>query len=186
MTRVELPTIKGGWPCVLVDPPWRFQSNSEANPGRNAMRHYACMSPEKIADLPVWTILAADAWVFLWVTGPFLAIGGHLEIFGRWGLRPSSIGFVWEKGSFGPGFTTRQSCEFIVIGRRGKPPRKSASVRQFISEPKREHSRKPDEIYPRIEALCEGPRLELFARQSRPGWSTWGNEATKFDEMRPK
>ena len=54
-------------------------------------------------------------------------------------------------------------------------------IKQAIIEPRREHSRKPDGIHERIERLVAGPYCELFARQSRPGWDTWGNEATKFD-----
>ena len=51
------------------------------------------------------------------------------------------------------------------------------NVRKLIVSPRREHSRKPDEVYERIEALCEGPYLEMFARFARPGWDRWGTEA---------
>lgn len=100
--------------------------------------------------------------------GRFLVIGAHLPIVKAWGFKPSTVGFFWEKGNFGAGYTTRSSCEFVVVGRRGRPHRASNSVRQFIDEPAREHSRKPDEVHARIEALCAGPRLELFARETRP------------------
>ena len=63
----------------------------------------------------------------------------------------------------------------------GKPKRLSAAVRQLIVAPRREHSRKPDEQYERIEALCPGPRLELFARHRRPGWTAWGNQLPPYD-----
>jgi N6-adenosine-specific RNA methylase IME4 len=178
-----LPEVEGGWRCVLADWPSRFRSNSEARPGRNAMRHYACMTPRACAELPVREIVADDCWLFLWMTGPFLAEGAHLTILAGWGFKPSALGFVWEKtGSFGTGFTTRQSCEFIVIGKRGKPALLSRSVRQFHSEKRREHSRKPDEFFSRIEAFCAGPRLELFARQRRRNWTCWGNEVDRFPE----
>ena len=146
------------------------------------MRHYACMSPEQCAAIPVGSVASDDCWLFLWMTGPFLVQGAHLTILRGWGFKPSSIGFVWEKRSFGTGFTTRQSCEFVVIGRRGRPGRLSASVRQFLSEPRREHSRKPTAIHARIEEFCAGPRLELFGRESRVGWRVWGDQATLFDE----
>ncbi len=178
---IELPTIDMGWPCVLADPPWRFKSNSVEHPGKNAMRHYDCMSLEEIVAMPVRSIVADDAFLFMWITGPFLTLGAHLPVMKAWGFKPSAIAFVWHKESFGTGYTTRQSCEFIVAGRRGRPRRESASVRQFLSEKKREHSRKPDEIHKRIEAICEGPRLELFGRQRRLGWQVWGNETEKFD-----
>ncbi len=176
-----LPTIEGGWRCVLADPPWRFQSNSVEKPGKNAMRHYACMNLADISALPVRDVSADEAWLFMWITSPFLSIGAHIPVLKAWGFKVSTIGFVWEKQSFGTGYTTRSSCEFVVVGRRGRPARKSCSIRQFHQEAKRAHSRKPDEIVSRIEALCAGPYLELFARQSRPGWTTWGNEKTRFD-----
>ena len=41
----------------------------------------------------------------------------------------------------------------------------------------REHSRKPAEVYARIEQLVDGPYLELFARPPHPpGWDVWGRE----------
>jgi N6-adenosine-specific RNA methylase IME4 len=68
------------------------------------------------------------------------------------------------------------------LARRGSPKRRSAKVRELIVSPRREHSRKPDEIHERIERYCAGPYVELFARSSRKGWKTWGAEATKFDQ----
>jgi hypothetical protein len=39
------------------------------------------------------------------------------------------------------------------------------------------------ELYERIEAYvgAEGPYLKPFAREPRPGWTSWGNQKTKFD-----
>lgn len=176
-----LPTIEGGFRCILADWPSRFASNSAAKPGRNAMRHYDCMTPAECAAMPVREICAPDCWLFLWMTGPFLAIGAHKVIMDGWGFKPSSIAFVWDKQAMGTGFTTRQSVEFIVLGRRGKPTRLAADVRQFYSERRTIHSRKPGEFHSRIERFCAGPRLEMFARQSRENWVTWGEQSTLFD-----
>src|SRR6185312_15612435 len=153
------------------------------------------MSMEDLAALPVAELAASDAALFLWITGPFLAIGAHLPLMRAWGFKPSGMGFVWIKlnpraaslfflsddVALGGGFTTRKNAEFCLIGRRGRSVRRQADVREVIIAPRREHSRKPDEIRDRIERYCAGPYVELFARQSRPGWSTWGAEATKFD-----
>lgn len=81
----------------------------------------------------------------------------------------------------GMGYWTRSNTEPCLLATRGKPKRLHADVRQGIIAPRREHSRKPDGIHDRIERLVGGPYAELFARQSRPGWDTWGNETTKFD-----
>jgi N6-adenosine-specific RNA methylase IME4 len=192
-----LPTVPGGFKVVCADPPWHFKSNSKARPGRNAMGHYACMPLADIAALPVRDVVADKAALFLWITGPFLAIGAHLPIMRAWGFKPSGMGFTWTKLNkraatlficpedvfMGGGLTTRKNAEFCVIGKRGKSVRRSASVREAIISPVREHSRKPDEFYDRVQQYAEGPYLELFARQSRPGWVTWGDEASKFDAL---
>jgi len=113
-----------------------------------------------------------------------------------WGFEPSSDAFVWlkvKKGlgftiidenafSMGMGHTTRKNAEYVVLGRRGSPKRKTKSMHQLILSERREHSRKPDEFFDRVEQYCDGPYLELFARQTRLGWDSWGFEATKFDE----
>jgi len=181
--------------CIVADVPWHFKSNSKANPGRNPLSHYDCMSLDEIAALPVKQVAADDAWLFFWITGPFLAIGAHLPIFKAWGFEPSGMGFVWIKLNprapqmifmpqdiaTGGGFTTRKNAEFCLIGRRGSPKRLSAGIHEVIIAPRREHSRKPDESIERIERFCIGPRLELFGRQSRDGWTVRGNQATMFD-----
>lgn len=81
----------------------------------------------------------------------------------------------------GMGYTSRKNSELLLLGRRGNPKRLSKAVRELMIAARREHSRKPDETFTRIEAYCDGPRLEMFARESRPGWIGWGFEAKKFD-----
>jgi N6-adenosine-specific RNA methylase IME4 len=187
--------LRRDYRAVIADPPWRFASNSAAKPGRNAMRHYDCMSLDDIAALPVKDVVADDAVLWLWITGPFLAIGAHRPIMRAWGFEPSGMGFVWIKLNpsvsehafteddlaMGGGFTTRKNAEFVVIGKRGKSVRKDAGVHEIIIEKRREHSRKPEKFYQRVQQYSDGPYLELFARQSRPGSDAWGLESTKFD-----
>jgi N6-adenosine-specific RNA methylase IME4 len=81
----------------------------------------------------------------------------------------------------GNGKTTRKNSESCWLGRCGKPRILSHGVREIIVAPRREHSRKPDEFYRRVEQFCPGPRLDLFGRQSRPGWVVYGDQARKFD-----
>ena len=191
-----LPEIEGGWRCVAADPAWRFKSNSAANPGRNAMRHYDCLSLDEIASLPLREVVAKDALLWLWVTGPFLARGEHVAVMRAWEFEPTAIGFTWVKLNrnapelfiqrrdlfMGPGLTTRKNCEFVILGRRGRPERLATDVHEVILSRVREPSRKPAEAYSRIERYCPGPRLELFARESRENWTTWGDESAKFDQ----
>jgi N6-adenosine-specific RNA methylase IME4 len=99
---------------------------------------------------------------------------------------------VTGKAAFGPGYGTRKNVEPCLLARRGSPVLKNRSVRDWmvgedawddlLVSPRREHSRKPDEAYDRIETMFDGPYLELNARQTRPGWSAWGDEVGKFDQ----
>lgn len=185
----------GRFSAIVADPPWAFASNSSRNPGRNAKGHYACMSLADIAALPVVALAADDCALFLWITGPMLAIGAHLPIMKAWGFKPSGMGFVWVKLNprsprlfimvsdlfKGGGFTTRKNAEFCLIGKRGRSVRVNKNIHEVIITPRREHSRKPDECFERVQAYCDGPYLELFSRQDRPGWTSWGNEKGKFD-----
>jgi N6-adenosine-specific RNA methylase IME4 len=99
----------------------------------------------------------------------------------------SGVGFAWVKQNrsgvgwfMGCGYGTRHNVEICWLGRRGSPKRQSAGVRELIIAPVREHSRKPDEVYARVEALGAGPYVELFARQQWPGWVCVGDEVGKF------
>ena len=181
------PLPEGPFACILADPPWNFAGNSKAKPGRNARRHYPCMTLGELAALPVREVAAKDCHLFLWTTSPLLVQG--LRLMSHWGFRFSSMGFVWVKlkrGSterlfysledlhFGLGLTTRKNVEYILLGKRGNPKRIAANVRDVILAPVREHSRKPDEAYESIERYCDGPRLELFPGQPRAAWTQWG------------
>jgi len=177
---------RGHFGAVLADPPWKYVTYSERGQGRSASRHYEVMMFEEIATLPVRDLAAPDAWLFLWVPGPHLPFG--LQLIERWGFRYSGKAFAWAKQNpsgvgwhMGTGFTTRKNTEDCLLGRRGRPPIKAHDVRELIVAPRRKHSQKPDEQYARIERLVDGPYVELFARQHRPGWHCWGNETDKFE-----
>ena len=202
-----LPTMPGGFKAILADPPWHFQSWAEStkkgrwNGGRETFTppkkapEYRTMDAEQIAFMPIAEVAAEDCVLFCW--GIWVMLPQALEIISAWGFDYKTCAFSWIKadlsqmdllketddGQLGLGYWVRQNSEFCLLATRGKPKRLSASVRQGIIERRREHSRKPDCVHERIERLVEGPYLELFARQSRPGWATWGNEATKFDPI---
>lgn len=197
-----LPGLSGKYGCIYADPAWEHYGNSKAKPGRNPRRHYKTMKLPEIAAMPVRDYVADDCHLFMWITGPLFVTGAHLPIFEAWGFRPSSVAFVWVKntkkslqGNFfealqqehfrmGPGHTTRQNAEYCLLGRRGKPARCSASVRQVFAEPIREHSRKPDHFPGLIETYTGDVRkAELFARTQRPNWDVWGNEINKFEAV---
>lgn len=188
----------GGFRVIAADPPSSYKVFSDKGKGRSPEAHYGCMKQDDIAAMPVKQLAAKDCHLFLWVTGPFLVTGKHLPIMRAWGFEPSTDVFVWlkcNKGALaapamlsvdlfvkGMGYTTRKNAEYVVLGRRGSPRRNTKAMHQLIIAPRREHSRKPDEFFDRVEEYCDGPRLELFSRQSRPGWTAWGNEYAKFDK----
>lgn len=185
---LDLPTTEGGFRVICADPPWRFKSNSAARPGRNAMQHYDCMTLDEIKSLPVAATAADDCALFMWITGPFLVLGAHLPIMKAWGFKPSGVCFTWVKQTrkgaglhWGTGFTTRANAEFVVLGKRGKSVRRDAGVHSIIMAPVREHSRKPDEFYRRVERYAAGPYMDMFSRQSRDGWHAFGDQAIQFD-----
>jgi N6-adenosine-specific RNA methylase IME4 len=177
-----LPNVPGGFGVALADPGHLWRPWSAKGAGRSAQRHYRCEAVERIAALPVAAIMAPDSVLFLWCTWPLIFTAK--EIIEAWGFTYSGLAWEWlkynpatGKYAFGLGFGTRKNLEPCLLARRGNPKRLSASVRDFIIAPRREHSRKPDEQYERIEALFPGPFLELFARRTiRPGWAAWGDE----------
>ncbi len=188
-----LPTTEGGWACILADPPWRFRTYDGKKTTRSVENHYPTMALADIKAMPVREVAARSCWLFLWTTPPFLALS--FGVMTAWGFRYSSTAFVWGKlkpsardalflgdddFALGTGHTTRKQVEICLLGRRGSPRRLSRSVGELIVAPRREHSRKPEDTHPRIEAFCAGPRLELFSRTEKPGWTTWGNQTGKF------
>lgn len=172
---------------IMADPAWSFQTRSDKGKGKSPDRHYTCMPLEAIKALPVQALAHPDGcFVWLWATGCMDEMA-H-EVLSAWGSAYVTQG-VWVKltkdGSrpaFGTGYVLRNSHEPYYIARFGRPKVASRSVRSVIMASRREHSRKPDEAYRDAEMLCgPGVKLDLFSRQSRPGWISWGNEAEKFD-----
>ena len=167
---------------IYADPPWHFATWSAKGRGRCADAWYDTMSLDAIKALPVADYAASDCVLLLWAIDPLLHVA--FDVISAWGFTYKTVGFYWTKtnrdGSpfTGLGRWTRSNPEPCLLATRGHPKRLSAAVRKLIVSPRREHSRKPDEAYERIEALLPGPYLELFARQQRPGWDVWGNETS--------
>ena len=133
-------------------------------------------------SLPVADLAAPNSALFLWATFPQLPEA--LRLIQAWGFTYKSVAFVWLKKNrkadswfYGLGFWTRGNAEICLLATRGHPKRQAANIHQFIISPIEAHSKKPDEARDKIVALMgDVPRVELFARQSPPGWDVWGNE----------
>lgn len=178
--------------AILADPPWQFNAWSKAGDGRSAQQYYGTMDAKHLVRLPVSDLAAKDCVLFCWVTWPHLKTA--LWLISAWGFTYKTCAFDWMKADpyclfaddttpdMGMGYWTRANTEPCLLATRGKPKRLDAGVRQGIIAPRREHSRKPDDIHGRIERLVGGPYLELFARAPRTGWDVWGNQTEKFAE----
>jgi N6-adenosine-specific RNA methylase IME4 len=174
-----------GFGAILADPPWQFQNKTgKVAPEHRRLSRYTTLTFAEIERLPVVQVAAQVAHLYLWVPNALLPEG--LRVMAAWGFTYKS-NLVWHKvrqdgrsDGRGVGFYFRNVTELILFGVRGRRARTLAPGRRqvnLIASRKREHSRKPDEIYPVIEACSPGPFLELFARGLRPGWTVWGNEA---------
>lgn len=181
---ITLPTTAGGFSTILADPPWRFSNRTgKVAPEHKRLGRYSTMSLDEIKALPVSSVCATNAHLYLWVPNALLIEG--LEVMEAWGFRYVT-NIIWAKrrrdggpDGRGVGFYFRNVTEILLFGVRGHmrtlaPGRSQVNM---IETRKREHSRKPDEQYSLIESCSPAPYLELFARYPRPHWISWGNEA---------
>lgn len=173
---------------ILADPPWQFQNKTgKVAPEHRRLSRYSTLGLADIMTLPVSGLLADTAHLYLWVPNALLREG--LDVMQAWGFTYKS-NIVWHKirkdggpDGRGVGFYFRNTTELVLFGVRGPNARTLAPGRcqvNIIKTMKREHSRKPDELYEVIEACSSGPYLKLFARGTRRGWSAWGNQAESY------
>lgn len=191
---------EGPFEVIVADPPWRYQKDAGAKQdsgaapvsgrtGQAEMR-YDTMSNEEIAALPVADVAATDAHLFLWVTNPGL-YGGRFstvtpaDIAAAWGFTYRTM-LTWVKTTAdgdvmrgGMGWYFRGCTEHVLYATRGKAAI-PAEIREpnVVMAPRSRHSAKPWEFMAMVERVTSGRRLEMFARHPRPGWETWGNQAT--------
>lgn len=183
-----LPTRHFG--AILVDPPWAFRTwGGQDKTPTQGQDPYTTMSLDSLKALPVGDLAARNSALFMWVIDSH--IDQALDLAAAWGFALKTRAFTWRKLTkdglrvrIGMGRWTRKQTEMCLLFTRGSPPRLNADVREIIDAGIREHSRKPDEQYERIERLVGGPYLELFARQQWPGWFAWGNEVGRFPSAR--
>jgi len=172
---------------ILADPPWQFQNRTgKVAPEHKRLARYPTLTLQEIKEIPVQLVAAEQSHLYLWVPNALLKEG--LEVMSAWGFEYKT-NLVWHKirkdgepDGRGVGFYFRNTTELILFGIRGrlrtlKPGRTQVNL---IKTRKREHSRKPDELYQIIEGCSPQPYLEMFARGNRPGWDQWGNEADDY------
>lgn len=192
----ELPRYQ----VIYTDPPWRYERG-----GVQGAIEYPTMTDMELAAMrpQIDTWADEDCVLFMWGTWPRL--DWAMELIPAWGFEFVTLGFMWVKTKseyhpgqllmacprledlcyMGLGFHARGNTEFCLLAKRGKPGIfAERNIPQLVFEPRREHSRKPDEVRRRIEiAYPEAARLEMFARERAPGWDAWGNEVGKFGSV---
>ncbi len=178
---------------ILADPPWQFQNRTgKIAPEHRRLSRYGTMTLDDISNLAVASVAAERSHLYLWVPNAMLPEG--LTVMRAWGFTYKS-NIVWHKirkdggpDGRGVGFYFRNTTELVLFGIRGKDVRTLQPGRRqvnILKTMKREHSRKPDELYDLVEACSWGPYLELFARGPRQGWVAWGDQVENYGPSWP-
>ncbi|MEV8248116.1 MT-A70 family methyltransferase [Streptomyces rochei] len=179
------PLPEGRFGTIVADPPWTYTFSTRKTEAAgtgwhgSAQRHYSTMTFEEICALPIADMAADDCVLWLWAVNPMIHKG--LELVTRWGFEYRGL-LTWakttkdgRKPAFGSGYWLRGATEQVILATRGKPAHVRNQVTWF-SAPVGAHSAKPAAAYQIFETFSDGPRVDLFARQTRPGWTTWGND----------
>jgi N6-adenosine-specific RNA methylase IME4 len=182
-----LPGITGEFGTILADPPWQFDNRTgKVAPEHRRLRLYPTMTLQEICALPLAAHAAKRSHLYLWVPNALLREG--LQVLTEWGFTYKTA-LTWYKvrkdggpDGRGVGFYFRNVTEVVLFGVKGSMRTLAPGRRQvnLLATRKREHSRKPDELYPIIEACSPGAYLELFARAPREGWDQFGDEVETY------
>ena len=171
------PLPQGPFGIVLADPPWRYSNNTPPARGGGTKPSYESVSLDDLVTLPVGKIASENSFLYMWTTGPMM--GDSICLGQAWGFRYVTVVYVWDKQRTTGGFHTLPQTEFVLLFARGVRPedRRSNTERQFFTEKRTEHSRKPDYVQDSIDRMYpSSSKVELFARRQRAGWVAWGNE----------
>ena len=176
LEKGELDLPKGLYEIIVVDPPWPYGGGYDAE-GRRVSSPYPEMSLEEIKNIELPS--SEDCVLWLWTTHKFLPEA--FDILDTWDFEYKAA-LVWDKQKMGMGSWLRMQCEFCLLGIKGKPKWNLSNERDFISEARGEHSRKPNRFYEMVEKLCIGRKLDFFSRELRKNWDSYGIEVDKFKE----
>ncbi len=177
---------------LMVDPPWAFENYSAKGEAKSAKAHYDTMTLDEIKALPVGSLASENAVIMLWLAVPLLLDKDHPgrspvgEVLDAWGFAYGSAGGWIKKGAkggnmMGTGYVVRSGMELFILGVHGSPEHSRGHLNHFEGL-RSEHSRKPEAAYEWAQTYMPGKRyVDLFSRENREGWDSWGAEAGKFD-----
>ena len=175
----DLPYPNASFRCIVADPPWPSMHQRSTYHRGKPERHYPTMPLDDILRLDVGRIAMDSAHLWLW--GINRSLDDAFLVVRTWGFTPMTI-LTWCKSGPGMGYYLRNNTEHCVFATRGAPmvpDNKPTST--WYQWPRRRHSEKPPQFFDIVESVSPGPRLELFARHARPGWSRWGRESPDAD-----
>ncbi len=158
---------------IYADPPWTYNSKENLTDDLP----YNQMTLDQLKKMDIESLCKQDCLLFLWVVSPMLPEG--LELLKSWGFKYGTIAFVWHKQRANMGHYTMSECEIVIVGKKGRFPkgRWRRNVKQFISQQRTTHSKKPHTILLRIEEMYpRADKLDLFAREWSGNWDVFGNE----------
>jgi len=167
---------------IVIDPPWKYGKWGKANPKSrpNSVEYdlpYNYMTIDEIKSLPIKNLADENCELYLWTTQKYLPIA--FDVLKAWGFKYCQT-LTWCKKprGTGQGGVYCPTNEFMILGRRGKMPKVTRinSTWWLTKRPHNSHSTKPEFFQDMIETVSEEPRLEMFARRERKGWSVFGNE----------
>lgn len=189
MAFIDVYNTNEKYDVIYADPPWKFLTYSNKGLGKSAEQHYDTMTFQDICDMPIKDIANKDCVLLIWTIDSLLL--ETQKVIEAWGFEYKTMGFVWVKTNkksdslfWGMGYWGRANTEYCLLATRGKPKRYSKGVHKVIMDKIREHSRKPDCMYDKIEQLLgkDTKKIELFARnQYNDGWDVFGNQVDKFE-----
>src|ERR1019366_8808140 len=185
-----LPAAK--YDIIYADPPWDYGGKLQfdrSSTGKEtidfsknifisaAAFKYPTLKLDELKKLAVGEIATDDSLLFMWTTNPHL--NQAIELGQSWGFDYRTVIFVWKKMVHNPGKYNLSYCELCLLFKHGRipTPRGARNTKQLIEVSRKKHSEKPIEVAKNIELMFpHHKRIELFARRSLPGWSSWGLE----------
>ena len=177
LSREPQPLPAGPFRVLAIDPAWPYRDGGDVDISRRSECPYPEMGLEEIAALPIPKLSTPDSILWLWTTNVFMRAA--FDLIDYWGFTHKTI-LTWAKDKMGTGDWLRGKTEHCIMATKGKPVVNLTNQTTLLHGKTREHSRKPTEFYRLVEDLCPGSKLEMFSRQEREGWVSYGDETARF------
>lgn len=169
------PLPEGQYRCIVMDPPWPMEKiERDVRPAQGAQLDYPTMTLGEIRALPIPSLATeVGCHLYLWTPQKFLP--DALALVEAWGFRYQCL-MTWVKPTGMTPFSWMYNTEHVVFARMGDLPLQKHGQKLSFEAASPGHSIKPDVFYYRVMAASPGPRLDMFARREREGFTCWGDE----------